>query len=374
MTINSESIANITREAYSSLKSKALGGVSKESAQNAISEAVNKAVRLGEEAVGKVQQEMQSLRNKTAREIADMTSQKDSFVNQVRKNAEQEISRTKQEAASAIKKANATKSSERILPNGHKSVRSVNKNGAVMVKEYNEAGQLLKSNVTTLDGSIRRTSYNPVTGKPIKTITNTSGKDVMIEYKEYGQNKITQVNNKKVKPQKPTLVSQSQPKYVKTDFSGERGTQIERIYSDGTKEQITRITRDNDSKLERVMMEKYDKDGQRVADKTIFDDAKSFREHIYLKGENKTIAKETIYQNDNKIELYNEKIYDESSNRYVISKAKKKDNNSTTTYKAIKDEFGFYTGKYTAKTTYPKGSGQPPRIFEVQPSDIPHIY
>ena len=41
---------------------------------------------------------------------------------------------------------------------------------------------------------------------------------------------------------------------------------------------------------------------------------------------------------------------------------------------AIKDEFGFYTGKYEAKTTYPKGSGKAPVTSEAGLSDLPPVY
>lgn len=371
MAINPENVANITKEAYSALKSKALGGVSKESAQNAISEAVNKAVRLGEEAVGKVQQEMYALRNKTAQEIAEMTSQKDAFVFQAKQDAAQQIQQAKQEAAEAVKKAKATKSAERMLPNGHKEVRSVNKNGAVMVKEYNEAGQLLKSNVTTLDGTFRRTSYDPVNKTPLKTVTNTSGKDLMIEYKEYGQHKISQVNNKKVKPQKPTLVSQTRPEYTQTGWSGERGMKFDRIYSDGSKETITRVTNSDGSRVERTELVRFDKDGNKVYDKTNWA-TNATREHIY-KGD-KIISKESYIKGGETYKMETETIYDPNTGNRVIVKAKKSDNTSTTSYKAIKDEFGFYTGNYEAKTTYPKGSGKKPSISEATLKDIPHIF
>ena len=371
MAINPENVANITKEAYSALKSKALGGVSKESAQNAISEAVNKAVRLGEEAVGKVQQEMYALRNKTAQEIAEMTSQKDAFVFQAKQDAVQQIQQAKQEAAEAVKKAKATKSAERMLPNGHKEVRSVNKNGAVMVKEYNEAGQLLKSNVTTLDGAFRRTSYDPVNKTPLKTVTNTSGKDLMIEYKEYGQHKISQVNNKKVKPQKPTLVSQTRPEYTQTGWSGERGMKFDRIYSDGSKETITRVTNSDGSRVERTELVRFDKDGNKVYDKTNWA-TNATREHIY-KGD-KIISKESYIKGGETYKMETETIYDPNTGNRVIVKAIKSDNTCTTSYNVIKDEFGFYTGNYEAKTTYPKGSGKKPSISEATLKDIPHIF
>ena len=368
MAINPEQISNITKEAYSVLKNKALGGVSKESAQNAIEEAVRKAVQLGEEAVGKVQQEIQALKGKTAREIADITSQKDAFVYQTQQKAAKEIEEV-------IKKAKATKTAERVLPNGHKEVRKVNKNGAVMVKEYNEAGQLLKSNVTTLDGTIRRTSYNPVDGKPVKTFTNTTGKDTLIEYQQNGAAKMNRVNNKKVKPQKPTLVSQSQPYSSKNNMYGEEGQAIDRFYSDGSKETITRINNLNSNK---IVSERFDANGNKVYDKTIFDNNyRVVREHTYK--DDKIVSKETcdrrgtIYKS---YETYTERMRNPSTGDTVITKAKYTDlnNNTVTKYKAIKDEFGFYTGKYEAKTVYPKTSNQAPSVEEVSGKEVPYIY
>lgn len=371
MAINPEQISKITTEAYSALKNKALGGVSKDSAQSAIEAAVKKAVQLGEEAVGRVQQEMQALQGKTAREIADITSQKDAFVYQTQQKAAKEIAEVQQKAAEAVKQARAPRTAERLLPNGHKEVRKVNKNGAVMVKEYNEAGQLLKSNVTTLDGAIRRTSYNPVDGKPVKTFTNTTGKDMLIEYPANGNIKMTRVNNKKVKPQKPTIVSQSQPYFSENKmygYSGEQGRAIDRFYSDGSKETIIRYyTRNNE--LKRTVSVSYDANGNLMADKILFHDSNAVREHIYKDG--KVIAKEKydMVAADGTVigghKLYTETVFDPNTNSRVIVKSKRTIGSETTTYKAIKDEFGFYTGKYEAKTTYPKGSGKAPVVSEV---------
>ena len=371
MTINPESIAKITQDAYSALKSKALGGVSKESAQNAISDAVNKAVKLGEDAVGKVQQEIQALRGKTAQEIADITSQRDAFVLQTRQNAQKEIEMANQKAAEAVKHAKATKSAQKILPNGHKQVRSVNKNGAVMVKEYNEAGQLLKYNVTTLDGTIRRTSFDPVSGKPVKTFTNTPGKDVLVEYPQNAAKKIKQVNNKKTAPKKPELVTQTRPEPAKSEWMGEYGQKFDRIYSDGSKETIFRFT-DSNNEVKRTVAEMFDKDGNRVADKLVWGKGGAAREHIYKKD--KIISKEFSTSSGQKIEHSTEKVYDPNTDKWVISKAKTVDGEKTVTHTAIKDEFGFYTDKYTAKTTYPKDSGKKPEIETVDASKLPHVF
>lgn len=53
--------------------------------------------------------------------------------------------------------------------------------------------------------------------------------------------------------------------------------------------------------------------------------------------------------------MENESIYDNNANRNVIVKTKKTDEEKTI-YTSLKDEFGFYTDRYRAKTTYPKGS------------------
>lgn len=373
MSINPQKISELTQQAYSMLKNKTLGGVSKESAQTAISEAVNKAVQMGEEAVGKVQQEMQALRGKTAREIAEITSQKDVAVFNAKQEAAQAIARAKDEAAAAVKKAKSPKQAERVLPNGHKEVRKVNRNGAVMVKEYNEAGQLLKSNVTTLDGTIRRTSYNPLTGKPVKTFTNTSGKDMLIEYSDNGMTKMTGVNNKKAAPQKPTLVSQTRPRPVNDGWSGETGQGFERIYSDGSKEEISRFFNpDYRGVVNRTILKRYDKDGKLVYDQTKWPDGNAVREHIYK--DNRRISKEYAIVRGERRKSEIEAVYDNNTNRSVIVKAKKETDESKTVYTALKDELGFYTGKYRAKTTYPKGSGKQPEITEVPVNSLPCVY
>lgn len=382
MAINPEQISKITTEAFSVLKNKTLGGVTKESAQSAIESAVKKAVQLGEEAVGRVQQEIQALKGKTAREIADITSQKDAFVHQIEQKAAKEIAEVQQKAAEvqkkaaeAVKQARAPRTAERLLPNGHKEVRKVNQNGAVMVKEYNEAGQLLKSNVTALDGTIRRTSYNPVDGRPVKTFTNTSGKDMLIEYPANGNIKMTRVNNKKVKPQKPTLVSQTSPRAAVSNGWDENGITFDRIYSDGSKETITRFTSNN--KVQSTISETYDANGKKIADKILFTENNHIREHIYKEG--KTIAKEEYdlikgREVVGKYKGYNETVFDPHTNKQVIIKAKRSMLGETATYKAIKDELGFYTGKYEVKTTYPKGSGKAPVVSVEDGANLPRVY
>ena len=370
MAINPEQISNLTKNAYNVLKSKTLGGVSKESAQEAISAVVKKMSELADEAVGKVQQEMEVLRGKTAQEIAEITSKKDVVIFSTKKDAAKAIEKAKSEALEAIKKAKAPKTAERILPNGHKEVRKVNQNGAVMVKEYNEAGQLLSVNVTTLDGSIRRTYYNPITGKPVKTFTNTSGTDMLVEYPDGAMKKMTRVNNKKLKPQKPTIVSQSKVQYVKGEYLNETGAQFERIYSDGSKEVITRYYNSSDvSAVRATKIQRINKDGDLVYKKILYPENNHMRETI-ING-NKKISIESYDIDGVKQIIRNETLYDSSTGNYILTKASLTKGNEKTVYRALKDEFGFYTGKYTAKTIYIGDMTKKPVIKEVTMRELP---
>ena len=103
---------------------------------------LKKTAELGNETIGKLQREMQELKGKTAKEIADITSQKDAVILQTKKEAQTEINKVKEGANAAIqsakktlKEAKAGKIIEKILPNGNKLIRKANNNGAVMEKE-----------------------------------------------------------------------------------------------------------------------------------------------------------------------------------------------------------------------------------------------
>lgn len=356
MAINLQQISNITKEACAALKGKTFGGVTKESAMEAIEQTARKVAEAAEETIGRVQQEIQALRGKTAREIADITSQKDAFCHQVQEQAA--------EAAAALKQAKAVKTAQKVLPNGHVQVRKVNKNGAVMVKEYNEQGQLLHSSVTTLDGSIRRTTYNPIDGKPVKTFTNASGKDMLIEYPANGKTKTTQVNNKKVNPkQKPALVSQTDPKEV--TFNSKKYIEFERVYADGSKEVLRKYAdnkqnADNLSKLYSVI--KYDSKGRLISEKyknvlsnsTICTDTynpetgqiiKRKAERSSLLNVNGTHVEEIKFDGNKEVS------HSVSDSGYTVKKVLQKDEN------------GFYTDNYKITSKFPKDSGLKPETF-----------
>ena len=252
MSFNVETMSKIANKAAAELKSKALGGVSKESAVDAIQhgvaealkkgeEAVAEAVKAGQEAVGRVQKELAEVRGKTAQEIADLTSQKDEVV---------------LKAKEELKKAKAVKTFEKVLPNGNKEIRKVNRNGAVMVREVTPEGKNVRTSVTTLEGDYRKTTYNAATGKPMTTFTNVNG-DKLIKYNAEGRAVSEKnVNVIKTKPQKPQL--------QKTEILKEDSqiAEIRKTFTDGSYTNISY------SKFRKnpVFEKTYDKNGKLIVE------------------------------------------------------------------------------------------------------------
>ena len=252
MSFDVNAMSKIVNKSVAELKNKALGGVSKESAVDAIQhgvsealkkgeEAVAEAVRAGQEAVGRVQKELAEVKGKTAQEIADLTSQKDEVV---------------LKAKEELKKAKSVKSFEKTLPNGNKEIRKVNKNGAVMVKEVTPEGKNVKTSVTTLEGDYRKTTYDAATGKPMTTFTNVNG-DKLIKYNAEGKS-VSQknVNVVKTKPQKPQL--------QKTDILKEdsNNAEIRKTFTDGSYTNISY------SKFRKhpIFEKTYDKNGKLISE------------------------------------------------------------------------------------------------------------
>ena len=358
----------IVSESASKLTSKTFGGVSKESAM----EAIKAAVKAGEEAVAKVTQELQAFKGKTAQEMAELTSKNDRVILQTKAEAQAAVEAAQKQAAEQVKAAKAAarapKVFEKALPNGGKEVRKVSANGATMVKEYNAEGKLVKYSVTQLDGSIRRTTFDPITGKPVKTFTNIGG-DKLLEYKE-GSSSITKaVNKKKLKAQKPTLVSQTEPKRIyKSDWGHEGGYEITRTYSDGSKEVVQKFTEGNNN---RTVVRKTNAKGKQTEEKITWENG-NYRLNRY-NPEKRTSENTESYDIGNGIKLTttNRSVYlpheglpTTTGCDYVLGKAK-------VTADRIKDEFGLYTNKYRIKVSYPKETGRKPLVIkEGTESDI----
>ena len=368
--ITPDETANIAKNIAQTLKSKAFGGVSKESAEAGIELATKRTAELGNETIGKLQREMQELKGKTAKEIADITSQKDDVILQTKKEAQTEINKVKeganaaiQSAKKALKKAKASKIIEKILPNGNKLIRKANNNDAVMEKEIallkNKNGEIsehmLNAKVTDLAGNVRKTKYNPLTGKPINTYTDTV-KPRLYEYDSKGQNTaIKDVNVKKVKPEKPTLVTQTEPHEINAGPSGERAIGVERIFSDGSSETIAKITNPNNP---RVIVAKKDPNGQVYERTTTWTENKSQRIERFEKD---GIYSETEKFIDTNNQLFSRTTYsakDQMSNRRICIGEKVMNSIGKKQIKRQKDEFGFYTDTYKGKYTFLKDSNK----------------
>lgn len=347
-------LSSIINDSSGILTSKTFGGVSKESAMQAIKDAAEKVANAGKEAVGKLQAELESYKGKTAQEMAELTSQKDTVTLEL-KDTKKELNETKEELnklKEELKETQKTKEHVRVLENGNKEIRKVNKNGAIMVKEVNANDRVVEYTVTQLDGSVRRTTFDPVTGKPIKTYTNVGG-DKLIEYDEKGQVKSEKAVNKKAeKQEKPTLVYQTTPKFINGTFKEESGTEIERHYSDGSKEIVQVIKRNN--KIARTSVKKYDKDGIFVESKENWPETKSesITKFEYEKnGKTLTVKSRTEIVSS---EYKGQKYFNKDVLKPGLNGAMFIETNFTTVgdksvkSKAIIDEYGMFTGKYNA--------------------------
>lgn len=380
--ITPDETANIAKNIAQTLKSKAFGGVSKESAEAGIELATKRTAELGNETIGKLQREMQELKGKTAKEIADITSQKDDVILQTKKEAQTEINKVKeganaaiQSAKKALKEAKAGKIIEKILPNGNKLIRKANNNGAVMEKEIallkNKNGEIsehmLNAKVTDLAGNVRKTKYNPLTGKPINTYTDTV-KPRLYEYDSNGKNNtVKDVNIKKLKSTKPTLVTQTEPHEINAGPSGERAIGVERIFSDGSSETIAKITNPNNP---RVIVAKKDPSGQVYERATTWTENNSQRIERFEK-DGTYIETEKFIDTNN--QLFSRTIYsakDQMSNRRICIGEKVMNSIGKKQIKRQKDEFGFYTDTYKGKYTFSKDSGKKPIKLEGTKEEI----
>ena len=370
-------LTRITQNALTHLKGKTFGGVSKESAQEAVEHGVTEVIKQGREAIGQVQQEMTLLRNKTAQEISQITSEKDVAIFNAKQEAQQKIATAQKAADEKVKQAKAPKFFEKLLPNGNKIVRKVNQNGAVMEKEIittvdknkQPVERLLRAKVETLAGDIRRTTYNTQTGKPVKTYTNTNGSKVY-EYKEDGfATNVDDVNVKNVKAEKPTIITQTPAKPVPGYWQGETGMEFERIYSDGSKDTITKILDRNHNDNTRVKLVKVDKDGNFLEETTKWENGAVRTNKRMPNGANRE-SETYITQEGEPVTYYSERLYDSPTGERVTTEFGGTYQKLRYSAKIQKDEFGLYTGKYRAKIKFPKESGKKPMIITGTQTEI----
>ena len=370
-------LTRITQNALTHLKGKTFGGVSKESAQEAVEHGVTEVIKQGREAIGQVQQEMTLLRNKTAQEISQITSEKDVAIFNAKQEAQQKIATAQKAADEKVKQAKAPKFFEKLLPNGNKIVRKVNQNGAVMEKELittvdknqQPVERVLRAKVETLAGDIRKTTYNPQTGKPVKTYTNTNGSKIY-EYKEDGfATKVDDVNVKNVKAERPTIITQTPAKPVPGYWQGETGMEFERIYSDGSKDTITKILDRNHNDNTRVKLVKVDKDGNFLEETTKWENGAVRTNKRMPNGANRE-SETFINQEGQPVTYYSERLYDTTTSERVTTEFGGTYQNLRYSAKIQKDEFGLCTGKYKAKIKFPKESGKKPMIITGTQTEI----
>ena len=183
LTINPE---NVIKSAESSLKKKTFGGVSLESAKEAIQKTADGVKQLADNAIGSVQQELQNFKGKSAQEMAEMTSKKDAIIlskdNQIKELSEM----TSEKDAIILSKDNEIKELSEIFDTASKLLRRgkgvfvwgkpketkrgtleinrSNRNGARMTIEITQPtpdgeASLLKAKLTNNDGDVRTTYY-----------------------------------------------------------------------------------------------------------------------------------------------------------------------------------------------------------------------
>ena len=184
--ISTEIIANVVNKASEGLVTRTLGGVTKESASKAIQTAADNVKNIADKEIGTVQRELNKLRydsNLTAQKLAEKTSEHDNFVLQAaneKQALENQITSLKERITRVLRPRTGK---PKVLPNGNTQTIKTNLNGATMTVETLPNGKKVSVVVRNIDGDVRKTIYDPATGKPMKTFTNTNG-DKLIEYKD----------------------------------------------------------------------------------------------------------------------------------------------------------------------------------------------
>lgn len=335
VSINPENVKNIVQSAENGLKKKALGGFTPESTKEALQKVADGVKQLADNAIGAVQRELQMYKGKSAQEMAELTSKKDAVILGKDKQI-QEAAEKLADAKQQIKTAKSVKTGKpKTLPNGNIETVKVNKNGARMTTETTPDGRKVNVSVETLDGDIRKTKYDPVSGKPVKTFTNING-DKTIEYGEY-ESKIKDVNVKKSKT-KPTVVNRVQEVDNRT---GERV--IRQTYSDGS----YKIAHPKNN-YGAVQVESFSPSQKLTKRVTTWDEAQrieKFGDKTYTCTDKNSHFTTTQVQK-----------YDSTGKSYVASLKTVRKDGSIEKFKRDVDEFGIVKPEYTEFKYFPKNS------------------
>lgn len=252
---------------------KTFGGISSESANEALQYVADNVKKIAEDVIDAVQKELDSYKGKTAKEMADFTSERDKFiqkvqveasradvaeaqVQQVQKKLDSYKGRTSKEIADLISErdkfvqkaqAEATRADAaeakikqskkskvgkpKVLHNGNIEYKKLNKNGATLVVEKTPNGKLVRVKGEDLDGNLRETTFDPQSGKRIKTFTNVNGDKVYI-YDDANVlvKPLNRIRSNKVEMFAEEIIEEKPNSHI---------MELKRSYSDGSVEYVT---------------------------------------------------------------------------------------------------------------------------------------
>ena len=247
----------LAETAVNGLEKSMLGGIKKESAVKAIK-------NVAEEGSRQIEQLTQTASSQSAR-ITGLSQEVQEAAQQLQ-NANASLAYAQGELATKDKalagtteqltktkadlsNAKSTKKGVSKLKDGTIQEVAVNKNGTRMKKITGANGNVKSYEVEQLDGSVRKTEFDSLSGKRVKTKTNTTGEEVTMDYDLAGKN--TKVSAK-TEP-KPELVKRS-----KVD-----NNKIVEEFSDGSKTVRTQFL-GNEFVKSSSRIEKFDKAGNKT--------------------------------------------------------------------------------------------------------------
>lgn len=249
----------LAETAVNGLEKSMLGGVKKESAVKAIKEVVEEGSR-------QIEQLTQTASSQSAR-ITGLSQEVQTATQQL-KNANASLAYAQGELATKDKalaetteqltktkadlsNAKSTKKGVSKLKDGNTQEISVNKNGTRMKKITGANGNVKSYEVEQLDGSVRKTEFDALSGKRVQTKTNTTGEEVTMDYDLAGKNtkvsaktepKPTLVNREKVDNNKIVEEFSDGSKAIRTQFPGNEyvksSSQIEKFDKAGNKTEL----------------------------------------------------------------------------------------------------------------------------------------
>lgn len=346
----------LTENAINSLEKSMLGGIKKESAVKAIIDVAEEGSRQIEQLTKTASSQAAMITN-LSQEVQEATQQLASVnaalsytQNELATKSKKLVETTEQltKSKSDLTNAKATKKGISKFKDGSIQEISVNKNGTRMKKIRNANGNIKSYEVEQIDGSLRKTEFDPISGIRVKTKTNTTADEVTMNYDLAGKNTNILTNAE----QKPTLLKRENvngkiveefsdgSKTVKSNIG--KGIQIEKFDNKGNKTELYQEIKGNDAN--QTYHVKYGKN-------------ESIVRETYVDAENKRFAKEcTISTNESGIEFISSAKYT-NDNGEVIYRPTKADvkghttkGETITTYKVPKNADGKHVK--TVKTTF----------------------